>query len=152
MFRILFLKHHRFKYLLLYILKKGKPPGKENVCCTEKIHSYGSYIKPHGRERVRVRAPLYVELSYKHYSKMLSIIYFAHLEPNTLIHLQKLAEMHRSKWLWIHLQQQWIWPLHTQFYFSSKLKIPLYFKTTLYLSLHPLGPTHSKAANRLEGL
>lgn len=47
MFRILFMKIHCLKYLLLYMFRKGKSPEKQSTCYTEKIRSYGNYIKPH---------------------------------------------------------------------------------------------------------
>lgn len=147
MVRILFLKLNWLKYLLLYILRKGKSPGKESICYTENIHIWELYKTLWKGECKLEPTCMSGNIEQRFFS-----ICFTYLQPNTPIHLQTQAQIHWSKLLWISLQHQWIWPLHIQFYFSSKLKIPLYFKTSLYLSLHPLGPTHRTAVNRLEGL
>lgn len=64
--RILFLKLKWLKYLLPYILRKGKSPGKESICCAENIHILGIVQNPM-EERMQIRAHLYVCLSHRHY-------------------------------------------------------------------------------------
>lgn len=57
--RILFLKLNWLKYLLLYILRKGKSRGKESICCTENIHILGIVQNPM-EGRMQIRAHLYI--------------------------------------------------------------------------------------------
>lgn len=66
MLRIFFLKLNWLKYLLLYILRKGKSPGKESIHCSENIYILG-ILQNLMEGRMQIKAHLYVWLSHRHY-------------------------------------------------------------------------------------